>query len=230
MTDSINRFPSLQSLVMYGVKSDSIQKISLRRLKIIDFRAVSLGVELSKFLNQQEQLEYLAILDTSLTERVLSSLGSLKSLRYLNLNGSEFENDQLLDALKQLELQELSLHNTSVTDREVATIARQRRLNTLNVSKSSVTDASMPTIASMSQLKVLDISDTSVSDRGVFALAKSKSLHTLRLHGISVTTAIIAALTGMRRLETVVLPESFSEEAIKKARRLMPKVCFYQDY
>lgn len=227
--DSINKLTSLQTLILYGVSSQSIGKIALKNLKTIDFRAVVFGPALGEFLRQQKQLEEVSLFDCELSAPVLSALSSLKELCHLNLSGTGVDDDELSGLLKHLDLQYLGVRATAITDAAMSAIGSQHRLQGLNVSRCGISDNSMSILARLPNLDSLDLRNTAVTDRGLDTLSKSKSLKVLWLQVTEVTPAGISALARMPLLKDAWLPESFDEAAMEKIRRLRPKVRFHRD-
>lgn len=84
--------------------------------------------ELSRLSPLLPHLTSLALLDTAVTAEGLARLRDLKTLRVLNLSGSDIRDEHLPLVVEWNELHELSLASTLITDAGLELLAEEREL------------------------------------------------------------------------------------------------------
>lgn len=106
--------------------------------------------------------------NVELTPEILKTLEGIKGrLAYLNLRGTNL-NDEMSQHLKPLtELTRLHLEKTAITDAALANLADMKKLEYLNLYGTNITDAGVASLGQLSALKKLFVWETKVTLEGV---------------------------------------------------------------
>lgn len=162
-------------------------------------------------------LKCLDLRGTRVTDRALSFVGRIRSLRELLLPAGQTAAG--LSRLSELsELKRLNLSgDANLSDDALKPIASIRSLETLNVSGTGVGDAGMAYLAEMPALKELDAARTKIADKGLASLARIKSLRRLDLAGTAITSEGFHALGEMRKLDTLILATTAADDRALEA-------------
>jgi len=109
--------------------------------------------------------------NVELTPEILKTLEGVKGrLAYLNLRGTNL-NDELSQYLKPLtELTRLHLEKTAITDAALPNLAGMKKLEYLNLYGANITDAGLDALGELSALKKLFVWQTKVTLDGVHKL------------------------------------------------------------
>ena len=114
-------------------------------------------------IHDRTELEWLDLSFSNATSADLKSIGKLKALERLSLEGTAVD-DQLLDAVRVLpRLAELDLTGCAIDDAGLKKLAKHPQLTTLWLGKTHVTDDALNTIAAMTRLKFVDIQDSKIT-------------------------------------------------------------------
>ena len=111
-----------------------------------------------------EQLQWLDLSFTQVTDEGVGSMRNLKNLRQLSLERTRVTDNSLDMIASFSELEELDLSGTAVTDAGVAKLARLQNLKVLWLTNTTVTDEVLTTLKSLKNLEQSDVDGTQVSE------------------------------------------------------------------
>jgi len=150
--------------------------------------------DLLTLVNGLENLRFLSLADTDITNRCLSHLQGMKDLRELHLDNTKVNDDglPLLTAFENLEI--LDLKETSVTNEGLARLKPLRNLRGLYLTRTSIGDAGLVHLSNFPKLQILILWQTKITDQGLVHLESLKNLQELILWNTDVTEE------GARRL------------------------------
>lgn len=106
------------------------------------------------------------------TARALSHLGTLPSIRRLDLTNCEITSADLRSLRTSAGLHELYLGATRIDDSAFQTLTKMRELQTLDLTETQVTDSAVALIAGMPSLKYVNVTDTAISKKAIRELRK----------------------------------------------------------
>jgi Leucine-rich repeat (LRR) protein len=133
-------------------------------------------------------LKGLKKLDLSLTyasDRAFEQLKTLDQLEELNLFAAEFITDAALAFLRgHRSLKVLNLRGTDVTDTSLAYIAELPNLQSLDISFTQVSDVGLEHLAALSRLEALHLGGNKISGASLHVLKLLPKLTTLSFYGI----------------------------------------------
>jgi len=118
--------------------------------------------EIPSFTHGRE-LELVLVL---VTDQEVAAIGSMPSLRVLNLSATQISDDGLRQVSALRDLEDLSLIDTKITDRGLEEIAKLRKLQCLDVSRTGITDAGLKHLAGLTELESLEAQETLVTEKG----------------------------------------------------------------
>ena len=154
-------------------------------------------------------------LDVSKSESVnLQFLGDLASdaIQYLNLQGTDVDDQQLAHIGKLTGLLMLNLEQTTITDQGFPPLASLQKLVRLDLSAFDVHsdgfgvgDEAMAVIAQLPALETVDLRLSQVTDYGMAELAKCKSLRSIGIEGTAVTDEGLKPLVTLPHLQILSL-------------------------
>ncbi|MBC8870737.1 MAG: hypothetical protein H8E44_15045 [Planctomycetes bacterium] len=133
-------------------------------------------------------LESLSVVSDRITSNVVSTLAKLKKLGALTLSDARIDDEGLrqLAALKTLRALEVR-GSDAISDRGVSFLEALEALESLKLDSKRVTSKSGPTLARMKHLKALLLPNTQFGDEGLRSLRDLKGLTGLDLSGTLVT-------------------------------------------
>jgi hypothetical protein len=137
----------------------------------------------------------------SLTEKGMAQIGRLEEVDYLTMTHTDIT-DAALAELKNLEsLKGLELRAClKVTDKGLAGIAELPGLSSLWLPDGNFTDAGMAHVGKIASLEQLSLRDSRISDKGVAELRDLNGLVSLDLHETDVTDKGMTHLSVLERL------------------------------
>lgn len=161
-----------------------------------------------------------------LTDQIQSnSLSKLSDLRSLNVNHTEFTDEDVRVLCDSLDLHELSLVGTNVSDRSAAALGSQSNLRLLDARATFLSDAAIEEISTLRNLEQLRLAQTWITDAGLRKIARLTKLKFLDLRYTQVTDEGLAALTEQKSLRTVYLTGSqVSEAGVEQFQQARPEV------
>jgi hypothetical protein len=130
-------------------------------------------------LRNMDELSYLAIFYTRITDAGLKKLVGLKALRHLELEDADISDSGLATLARFPALEEITLNRTlRITDAGLKALAKNDKLKSLYVGGAlvpgqdfAVGDAGLSALAALPQLTVLGIKFCGVTDKGVAEMA-----------------------------------------------------------
>jgi CheY-like chemotaxis protein len=169
------------------------QKLDLLSTQINDH-------ELGNLLSSLDDLRFLSLAETRVSDEGLIHLQSLTKLQELHLDHSDITDEglKLLTTLTNLEI--LDLKGTRITDAGLIEVGRLTQLKGLYLTRTGITDAGLKHLCSLNNLETLILWDTAIGDTGLEHLKSLKQLREVILWGTRVTQQ------GAESLQTM-LPE-----------------------
>jgi len=113
------------------------------------------------------------LMDKKITPEHLTPLKDLKSIVYLNLRGTETNDDMLANVAPLTSLIRLHLEKTKITDKGLVHLKGLVNLEYLNLYGTAVTDAGLVNLEGLKKLKSLYVWQTKVTDAGADKLKKA---------------------------------------------------------
>lgn len=167
----------------------------------------------------------LDLLETEITDRELGYLlGSLDNLRFLSLAETRITNMGLEHLLALKSLQELHLDHTEITDEGLDLIAMLPSLQVLDLKDTQISDAGIARLTPLTNLRGLYLTRTRISDAGLRHLAHLKKLETLILWDTAVSDGGMVHLHGLRALKEVILwGTAVTEAGAEQLRSALPE-------
>jgi serine/threonine protein kinase len=223
----------------------SVPKNAIVKVADVPLEAVSLDFVANLGPND---VQYLNLKDTPLSNRALANARVLKGLQSLSVDGTDISDE----ALRQLELPKLggldlsrtkitdegvsyfaslmpvidwlSLEGTKVTDSGLSYLIKLNSLRSLRLSRTQVTDVGINQIKQLRKLSVLELAGDNITDSGVSALSRMSTLSELDLSETKITDLSVNMLSGMRTLEVLnVGTTGISAEGINRLKKTLPK-------
>lgn len=167
----------------------------------------------------------LDLLETEITDRELGYLlGSLDNLRFLSLAETRVTDAGLQHLLSLKGLQELHLDHTAITDQGLAVVAALQSLQVLDLKDTPITDAGIACLTALTNLRGLYLTRTRISDAGLRYVADLKQLETLILWDTAVGDAGIVHLRSLPALREVILwGTAVTEAGADQLRHALPQ-------
>lgn len=157
---------------------------SLRGLSLFDFDVTDaeLGLIVNS-LRHPDQLRFLKLRGTSLTDQGLAVLSKCSALQSLLIDGSQIDGSGL-SKLSGLPIRSLALDDSRVQDRNLELIVQQWgiRLTRFHVGDCPITDKGMITLGKLTALADLGIGGTKVTAKGFKRVMTGRSLSSLTLN------------------------------------------------
>jgi CheY-like chemotaxis protein len=166
------------------------QKLDLLSTQISD-------QELGTLLSSLNDLRFLSLAETRVSDAGLTHLQSLTKLQELHLDHSDITDEglQLLTTLPNLEI--LDLKGTRITDAGLIEVGRLTRLKGLYLTRTGITDAGLEHLRGLHNLETLILWDTAIGDSGLEHLKSLKQLKELILWSTRVTQQGAASLQAV---------------------------------
>jgi len=164
-----------------------------------------------------------ALLDGGV-DRDLENFKQLRKLRYLSLKGytvsaSDHSPFRVLQYLPNLET--LNLQNSQFGDDDAEHLRNAAKLKRLVLCGTAIRDEGLACLQNLDSLDFLDLSSTKVTDRGVMYLSDLPKLTSLRLDHTGVSDSSSESFTKMKSLRELSLFEA-DVEGIGRLRRGLP--------
>lgn len=186
--------------------NDSSQNLMRLLENVLEWPRVQLGQKLDLFntkvsdddlgylLSSLDDLRFLSLAQTKVSDRGLVHVTRLKRLQELHLDYTGITNEGLSLLAGISSLQILDLKHTRISDEGLAKLKPLKGLRGLYLTRTAVTDAGLVHLKSFRELETLMLWDTGVSDKGLVHLEGLSKLRELILWGTHVTD------TGVERL------------------------------
>jgi signal transduction histidine kinase len=166
----------------------------------------------------------LDLLGMEVTDRDLGYLvEALDNLRFLSLAGTRVTDAGLAHVKRLKGLQELHLDGTAISDAGLALLADLQGIQILDLKDTAVTDAGLACLKSLHQLRGLYLTRTRITDAGLAHLDAFPELRTLILWNTQVTDAGLHQLHALSHLQELILWETqVSAQGAKQIKKLLP--------
>lgn len=132
---AISQFSKLNYLELYNIKSlkdsDLNHFVGLKSLEELYIENCPLTNDSAKYLVQMQQLEGLGLIDTNISDPLISQISSMENLEKLWLTGTKVRDFKALSKLKNLE--ELHVSDTLADDVSIKDIATIPNLSSLEI-------------------------------------------------------------------------------------------------
>lgn len=119
--------------------------------------------EVLALLHHSEDLQWLILQYTNVSDDCLPAIGQLPHLTNLNLAHTRITNAGLRHLTSLQELEDLSLCGTSIDDSGLADISSMKSVRSLSLEGTGITDASLASLSSLDLLQNLCVIDTQMS-------------------------------------------------------------------
>lgn len=167
----------------------------------------------------------LDLLGARITDRDLRYLlESLDDLRFLSLADTGIS-DEGMEYITQLyALEELHLDNTAITNSSLARLRELPRLRILDLKDTRITDEGLARLGGLANLRGLYLTRTPITDAGLAHLGELTNLETLILWDTKITDKGLRYVEPLRQLRELVLwGTQVSEEGVRAIRRALPR-------
>lgn len=199
---------------------------SLRCLNL----ATASGLRGEDYFQELTQFKGLVSLEwaSSMTDEGLSCVKEMKSLKRLEVAGTDITDEGVKHIQEMVGLEYLIIHCRWVTDEGIACLKDLKNLRTLNISATQVTNDGLANLKDLNKLRELRLCYTSITDAGLENLKEVKSLEFLDLSTAKITDAGIEALSTMKNLKTLkVISTGMTNAGVARLRKLLPKTTIY---
>jgi len=139
----------------------------------------------------------------SITDRGMTHIGKLRSLRSLHLGAPTITDDGLKHVRELKELRSLSLGGTKITDAGLTHLTGLGKLRHLSVVHTGITDDGLAKLKVLPQIEDLWLGGCKITDAGLAHLSAFATIRSLYLSGPKITDAgmkHLGKLTHMRDL------------------------------
>ena len=231
---------SLRSLVLdwNHIQEKELRHLtSLSRLETLSFSENQIGEEGLTFIARLPNLRKLNLsaygtgLYASINLHGFHMLGRIKTLRSLDLSGSDIDQDGLASLSTLNGLVKLGLENTGVTDSASEALAALVRLRSLNLRGTDLSDDGLVRLKDLAALRELQLADTLVTGTSLVSLRRFKKLRILSLGGrIAFLPSSLVEFENLKELaELSLYGEGINDEACHHLSLLrgLRKLSFY---
>lgn len=148
----------------------------------------------------------LDLLSTQISDQELGNLlSSLNDLRFLSLAETRVSDAGLLHLQAMTKLQELHLDHSEITDEGLKSLTTLPSLEILDLKGTRITDAGLMEVGRLTQLKGLYLTRTGITDSGLKHLRNLNKLETLILWDTGIGDAGLEHLKALKQLKEVIL-------------------------
>lgn len=150
-----------------------------------------------------EKLEYLEVTHCPITSAGIRKVEHFKTLKTLNLTGSQID-DQVADSINSLpQLELLVLSKTRVTNACLARLQGHPNLKTIRLSETEIDDDGITYLRKFPNLMNISARDLNLTDRALIPLAEMRELRFLDLSGTKVGQDLspFTKFVNLQRLE-----------------------------
>ncbi len=165
------------------------QKLDLFNTQITDH-------DLAYLIGSLDNLRFLSLAETKISDAGLVHLKALKVLQELHLDNTSVTDNGLVRLASLQTLQILDLKGTKITDAGLAHLRPLQNLRGLYLTRTGITDAGLTHLTTLGNLETLILWDTRISDTGLLQLRPLKNLRELILWNTQVTEK---GADGLRR-------------------------------
>lgn len=158
-------------------------------------------------------LRELSLYGLDFGEQDVRKLGSLTTLKRLDMDGEGLTVSGLNGIGSLTTLEELSLSFTDVSDEGLQPLARLTNLRKVQLTRTEVVGPGLRHLAALPKLEYLGLFGCKTSDEGLASIARMESLKYLGLSGAECTDSGLAHLTGLTNLEDLNLSRAKISDA-----------------
>jgi hypothetical protein len=181
---------------------------------------VVLNDEMLRPLARFRHLEELRLGQTEITGRVFDDFPSLRELRVLVLDETQFDDAGLLRLEHCVWMQRLDLSFTQITGPGLGALHNMTSIRDFSLYGTAVRDADLSILDRVPGLRNLNLGLTAVTDDCAGSLRHLRALEVLNLGGTGITDAILDTLIQLPRLRDLVLWETaITPAGAEKIRR-----------
>ncbi len=156
-------------------------------------------------LQEFKNIEYLAIVCPSVTDKGLANIKDLTKLDTLLLSDSGITDQGLVNLASLEKLEQLYLDRTNISDQGLTAIGKRTTLKTLSLANTKVTDQGLAQLKTLTQLETLILRETQLTDAAWNAFTTLPKLKFLDLSGCKLTGQGIGQLKHIKTLEHIAL-------------------------
>lgn len=135
-----------------------------------------------------------------LTVEDARNIARATSLRNVNLDHSNLDDDMLLALAPLTNVEELDLDETNIGTRGMAALARMRKLVSFSAYSTAIDDDGMRHLANLPSLRAVEVFDTRVTGRGINHLAQCKKIKWLGVSNLGNLSAAVDTIAGFPEL------------------------------
>jgi hypothetical protein len=156
-------------------------------------------------ISQAPTLRSLILDGTRITDTGIQQLRPLQQLEYLSLGGTAIS-DKSLDIVGRFpELRFLNLSETRISNRALEHLTHLRRLEILNLTRTAIDPRGLTDLQAMSKLVSLRLDDVPLDDESVAGLCTIRSLNVLSLRRTGITRSHLAQLAACLSLDQCIV-------------------------
>lgn len=149
---------------------------------------------------------------SSISDRTLTLLGTMKNLRNLSLDGSSVTDSGLKELEHLDKLEQLDLYGTAITDAGLKSLLPMKRLKRLSLARTEVTDEGMATVAQLKSLEELNVVSFDISPEGLRKIVALPALRTIGILAYSCLTpegfGVLRQMRYLKKIEINCIPGS----------------------
>jgi hypothetical protein len=209
--DKVVGKPAIEARIALGISDDRCEKdfapirllSTLRRIEVTGF---SVSDDFVEHLIALENLEALDLVLTSVTDKGVARLSTLKKLRELRI-----------------------CHCSNVTDKGITTLGKLANLELLWIKENpKVTGTGLTGLRELTKLRSLDLDWSRITDEGVKALGGHPSLESLALNGCPITDQSLSYLPKIPKLRDVAFASTgVTDAGVRAFRERHPSIGVY---
>ena len=117
-----------------------------------------------------DDVEYIDLSDTTVTDADIKYIAKLKNIKTLIVNLTGVTDAGMDHVVRMTSLTELYLLGTRISDKGMATLCRLPNLRTLDIRETDVTDAACGSLGTMHRLRLLKVTKSHLTNNGVACL------------------------------------------------------------
>jgi hypothetical protein len=145
-------------------------------------------------------------------KKITDLLPALFRVGTINLDDTEFGDEQLNALQNKHKLVSLLLNGTQVSDAGMPKIGTFENLVSLFLMHTNITDNGLSPLANLSKLAILDVSYNKITDRGLAEIAKCQNVNHLLISGTEITDEGLQQLVNMPHLGRLTLLDAKTTE------------------
>lgn len=187
---AITYLPNLKELFLNHTTVDDSSMLHLQSLNELEFLAISdtsITNDSLSILGRLPNLQNLSLARTNVTDAGIEKLRRLTHLKALDLSDTNVTTNCITFLAEMSQLTELYLNGTRVDDAAMKHLGQLNNLELLDLSRTNVKGKSLRTLSALPNLRYLDLADTPISDAAINDLLLLKQLDSINLSGTQVS-------------------------------------------